>query len=168
MLALRCRRFLTPVTHPAAHFLPVLYFAKYTKIIQKKLKSPEPSSPPPAPLSPAQLDRIARNKRAALEKLTSAQTPPGFGESWIKALSPEFGKPYFKQVRGQIITALSATLERSDDFLLFQLMQFVCDERKRHTVYPPAEQVFTWTQMCDVRDVSLTALQKHLFVSSKQ
>lgn len=63
---------------------------------------PELNGPPPAPLSAAQLDRIARNKKVALEKLTSAQTPPGFGESWRGKLSTEFGKPYFKQV-GQII-----------------------------------------------------------------
>ncbi|XP_041792915.1 uracil DNA glycosylase a isoform X2 [Chelmon rostratus] len=105
----------------------------------KKLKSsavePEPFSRPPAPLSPEQLDRIARNKRAALEKLASAQTPPGFEESWRSCLSAEFGKPYFKQ-----------------------LMNFVSEERKRHTVYPPAEHVFTWTQMCDIRDVKVVIL----------
>lgn len=104
---LHCGRFLKPVSHPTAHFSPALYFAKYTKIVQKKLKSsaaePEPCSPPPAPLSPEQLDRIARNKKAALERLASAQTPPGFGESWREGLSAEFGKPYFKQVRAQII-----------------------------------------------------------------
>ncbi|XP_031712356.1 uracil-DNA glycosylase [Anarrhichthys ocellatus] len=105
----------------------------------KKLKSvavePEPSSPPPAPLSSDQLDRIARNKNAALKKLASARTPPGFGESWTEGLSEEFGKPYFKR-----------------------LMQFVCEERKRHTVYPPAEHVFTWTQTCDIRDVKVVIL----------
>lgn len=83
---------------------PALYVAQYTKIIQKKRKSfdPEPetpSLPAEAPLSPQQLDRIARNKKAALERLTSAQTPPGFGESWKRGLCAEFGKPYFKQVR---------------------------------------------------------------------
>lgn len=36
-------------------------------------------------------------------------------------------------------------------------MNFVSEERKRHTVYPPAEDVFTWTQMCDIRDVSEAA-----------
>ncbi|MEQ2242058.1 hypothetical protein ILYODFUR_031894 [Ilyodon furcidens] len=100
---------------------------------QKKQKCavvvPEPKCPPPGPLSPEQLDRIARNKRAALERLASAQTPPGFGESWRKELAAEFVKPYFKQ-----------------------LMHFVCEERKRYTVYPPAEQVFTWTQMCGITD----------------
>jgi hypothetical protein len=33
-------------------------------------------------------------------------------------------------------------------------MGFVAEERNHHKVYPPPEQVFTWTQMCDIRDVS--------------
>ncbi|KAK7832427.1 hypothetical protein U0070_011875 [Myodes glareolus] len=32
-------------------------------------------------------------------------------------------------------------------------MGFVAEERKHHKVYPPPEQVFTWTQMCDIRDM---------------
>jgi uracil DNA glycosylase len=39
-------------------------------------------------------------------------------------------------------------------YLLNQLMGFVAEERKHYTVYPPPHQVFTWTQMCDIRDVS--------------
>uniref|UniRef100_A0A087Y0J3 Uracil-DNA glycosylase n=1 Tax=Poecilia formosa TaxID=48698 RepID=A0A087Y0J3_POEFO len=111
----------------------------YTKILQKKQKCPsvlaEQQSPPPGPLSPEQLERMARNKRAALERLASAQTPPGFGESWRKELAAEFRKPYFKQ-----------------------LMQFVSEERKRHTVYPPAEQVFTWSEVCHITDVKVVIL----------
>lgn len=138
---LPCRLFLKLIPRTAAHFSPAVCFSQYTKISQKKLKSSvvetEPSSPPTcaSPLTPEQLDRIARNKRAALEKLTSAHRPPGFGESWRKGLSAEFGKPYFKQ-----------------------LMTFVSEERKHHTVYPPAEHVFTWTQMCDIRDVKVVIL----------
>lgn len=41
-------------------------------------------------------------------------------------------------------------------------MKFVADERKSHTVYPPADQVFTWTQMCDIRDVSLPDLESQV------
>ncbi|KAM3868142.1 uracil-DNA glycosylase [Diretmus argenteus] len=104
---------------------------------RKKLKSsPEPeaeaTSPPPAALTQEQLDRIAQNKKAALERRLSSQAPAGFGESWLKGLSSEFGKPYFKQ-----------------------LMSLVSEERKRYTVYPPDEQVFTWTQMNDVKVVIL-------------
>ncbi|XP_077600670.1 uracil-DNA glycosylase-like [Stigmatopora nigra] len=95
----------------------------------------EPSSSRSAPLSQEQLDMIERNKKAALEKLSSGKTPSGFGESWQKPLAAEFGKPYFKQ-----------------------LMQFVKEERTRHTVYPPADHVFTWTQMCQINDVKVVIL----------
>ncbi|KAI1900996.1 hypothetical protein AGOR_G00055590 [Albula goreensis] len=86
-------------------------------------------------LSPEQLDRIAKNKRAALERLAVHNAPDGFGESWRKGLNAEFGKPYFKR-----------------------LMEFVSTERKHHTIYPPAHQVFTWTQMCAIKDVKVVIL----------
>lgn len=117
---------------------------RYTKIMPKKRKlaavEDEPGSSSvgaagSAPLSPEQQERIAQNKKAALEKLSCGQTPCGFGQSWRKDLSVEFGKPYFKQ-----------------------LMAFVSEERKCHTVYPPAEEVFTWTQMCDIEDVKVVIL----------
>ncbi|KAK1892742.1 Uracil-DNA glycosylase [Dissostichus eleginoides] len=109
--------------------------AKHPKKPKSSAVESEVSSPAPAPLSPDQLERIARNKRAAMERRTSAQTPPGFGESWREGLSEEFEKPYFKT-----------------------LMDFVSKERTRCTVYPPAEEVFTWTQMCDIRDVKVVIL----------
>lgn len=164
MFALQCPRLLAPRSPPLACVLPAFYFAQYTKIVQKKLRSstakPEPTEPPPVPLSLEQLDRIARNKRAALERLASAQTPPGFGESWKEGLSAEFGKPYFKQVRG--IKLITQCVSPSLNYILTspslpQLMTFVAEERKCRTVYPPADQVFTWTQMCCMRDVSVTA-----------
>nr|XP_057925919.1 uracil DNA glycosylase a isoform X2 [Doryrhamphus excisus] len=133
--------FFSPVSKKrvSAHFSPALRCAQLTKIMQRKRKSSEveqePSSPASSPLSQQQLDTIARNKKAALEKLSSGRIPPGIGESWKTALAAEFGKPYFKQ-----------------------LMQFVDEERKHHTVYPPAEQVFTWTQMCDIHDVKVVIL----------
>ncbi|KAK2494078.1 hypothetical protein MC885_018321 [Smutsia gigantea] len=37
-------------------------------------------------------------------------------------------------------------------------MGFVAEERKHYTVYPPPHQVFTWTQMCDIRDVKVVIL----------
>nr|XP_061804201.1 uracil-DNA glycosylase-like isoform X2 [Nerophis lumbriciformis] len=124
-------------------FSPVAQKKSGKNVNERKRKSsavepepePEPSSSISASLSQEQLDRIARNKKAALEKLASGQTPPGFGESWRKALAAEFGKLYFKQ-----------------------LMQFVNQERKCHTVYPPADHVFTWTQMCEVNDVKVVIL----------
>ncbi|XP_009075059.1 PREDICTED: uracil-DNA glycosylase, partial [Acanthisitta chloris] len=38
------------------------------------------------------------------------------------------------------------------------LMKFVAKERECYKVYPPPEQVFTWTQMCDIRDVKVVIL----------
>lgn len=165
LLAPLGRRFLKPILSQTVSFSQALCFAQHTKIVQKKQKfaaeEPEPRSPPVAALSPQQLERIARNKKAALERLASSQIPAGFGESWRKDLSAEFGKPYFKQVRGPGGTLHTLFLlhdKRFNDFAsLPQLMEFVCGERKRHTVYPPDEHVFTWTQMCDIRDVSLVA-----------
>lgn len=158
MLALRCPRFLTSPSPPPTRGC-FLFFAQYTKILQKKPKTsvvePEQADTPASPLSPQQLERIARNKRAAQERLASGQTPPGFGESWKNGLSAEFGKPYFKQVRiltlHNVLLLFSTVLTTSS---LSQLTTFVAEERKRHTVYPPVEHVFTWTQMCDIRDVS--------------
>ncbi|KAM6052423.1 uracil-DNA glycosylase isoform 3-T3 [Chlamydotis macqueenii] len=88
-----------------------------------------------SPLSPEQLERIRRNKEAARQRLAERNVPPGFGESWRRQLEGEFSKPYF-----------------------VELMAFVAEERKRHTVYPPPEQVFTWTRMCDIRDVKVVIL----------
>ncbi|XP_068506273.1 uracil-DNA glycosylase isoform X1 [Syngnathus scovelli] len=139
MFAPRCRRVCQVVCFRVHSFSPAWCFAHFTPTMQKKRKfsavDPEPSNPPSASLSQEQMDMIARNKKAALVKLYSSQTPHGFGESWQKALAAEFGKPYFKQ-----------------------LLQFVNNEREHHTVYPPAEHVFTWTQMCELRDVKVVIL----------
>lgn len=106
----------------------------------KKLKTSDgKAAPSPSSsfcLSPEQLERIAQNKRAALAKRAiSNQDPEGFGESWQKALGAEFAKPYFNN-----------------------LMSFVADERRKHTVYPPSVNVFTWTQMCGIQDVKVVIL----------
>ena len=58
----------------------------------------DPGTPPSSPLSPEQLVRIQRNKAAALLRLAARNVPVGFGESWKKPLSAEFGKPYFIKV----------------------------------------------------------------------
>ncbi|XP_053106732.1 uracil-DNA glycosylase-like isoform X2 [Hemicordylus capensis] len=103
----------------------------------KKLKT-DAQSPRSPPLSPEQLERIRRNKEAALERLaarTRSLIPAEIGRSWRIALSGEFSKPYFAQ-----------------------LMAFVAEERKHYTVYPPPHQVFTWTQMCDIHHVKVVIL----------
>jgi len=37
-----------------------------------------------------------------------------------------------------------------------KLAKFVEEERKKHVVYPPADEVFAWTRMTDILDVSST------------
>ncbi|XP_069817490.1 uracil-DNA glycosylase isoform X2 [Dendropsophus ebraccatus] len=116
---------------------------KKSKAAEENVQEPKVTSPPltpepkvtSPPLSPEQLDRIQRNKAAALQKLAARHVPEGFGESWKQELLAEFTKPYFTK-----------------------LTSFISEERKRHTVYPPAHQVFTWTQMCDIRDVKVVIL----------
>ncbi|XP_052412495.1 uracil-DNA glycosylase-like isoform X4 [Carassius gibelio] len=104
--------------------------------VEKKLKLERDDVTSPLSLSPEQLERISKNKKAALERLAANQAEPnGIGESWMKALSAEFGKPYFKL-----------------------LMSFVAEERQKHTIYPPENEVFTWTQTCDIKDVKVVIL----------
>ena len=47
-------------------------------------------------LSPEQKAAIEKKRQAALARLAA---PSGMGQSWKKALEPEFNKDYFKKVR---------------------------------------------------------------------
>ena len=38
---------------------------------------------------------------------------------------------------------------------MLQLMAFVNEERKKYTIYPPAEDVFSWTLCCPIQKVML-------------
>ncbi|XP_072735831.1 uracil-DNA glycosylase isoform X1 [Ciconia boyciana] len=113
----------------------LLFARRFQASAAKKAKAAGDEAGKASPLSPEQLDRIRKNKEAALQRLAERNVPPGFGESWRQQLAGEFSKPYF-----------------------MELMAFVAEERKRYTVYPPPEQVFTWTQMCDIRDVKVVIL----------
>nr|XP_020657531.1 uracil-DNA glycosylase [Pogona vitticeps] len=91
-----------------------------------------------SPLTPEQLERIRKNKEAARQRLaarTANLIPPDLTGSWRVALAEEFSKPYFAE-----------------------LMAFITRERSHYTVYPPAQQVFTWTQMCDIQNVKVIIL----------
>jgi uracil-DNA glycosylase len=58
-----------------------------------------------------------------------------FGSSWFKALEAEFDKAYFKK-----------------------LSSFLVNERSKATVFPPADQVFSWTVLCRIQDIKVVIL----------
>lgn len=57
------------------------------------------------------------------------------GVSWFKALQNEFDKPYFKK-----------------------LSTFVKEQRQSKTVYPPEDQVYTWTHHHTIRDTRVVVI----------
>lgn len=68
-----------------------------------------------------------------------ARTTPALsdniGLSWYLALKPEFQKKYF--------TTLSA---------------FIDSERKTKKIFPPRDEIYTWTRTCNIRDVKVVIL----------
>ncbi|CAL4112429.1 unnamed protein product, partial [Meganyctiphanes norvegica] len=81
-------------------------------------------------------------------RLQSKKTPAlheNIGESWYKALKGEFSKPYF-----------------------LKLSEFVNAERQKATIYPPAEQVYSWTQYCKLEDVKVVILGQDPYHGPKQ
>ncbi|VDI37191.1 uracil-DNA glycosylase [Mytilus galloprovincialis] len=110
--------------------------------------SPGGDMPKTECLSPEQKDRVNGNKAAALAKLREKQTNgllTKVGDSWYKALQEEFTKPYF-----------------------VELSKFVESERKKGTIYPPADQVFSWTRYCKVNDVKVVILGQDPYHGPRQ
>lgn len=58
--------------------------------------------------------------------------PLNIGQSWFTVLKDEFSKPYF-----------------------IKLNKFVMDERKSYTIFPPPNEVFSWTQYCSMDEVKV-------------
>uniref|UniRef100_A0AAR2IJK0 Uracil-DNA glycosylase n=1 Tax=Pygocentrus nattereri TaxID=42514 RepID=A0AAR2IJK0_PYGNA len=86
-------------------------------------------------LSAEQLKQIEQNRQAALDRLFARNVPVPIGETWRKHIGDEFTKPYFTK-----------------------LMHFIAVERKRFAIYPSAEQVFLWTNVCAFEDVKVVIL----------
>ncbi|KAL1439233.1 hypothetical protein MTO96_010271 [Rhipicephalus appendiculatus] len=81
---------------------------------------------------------IEKKRLIAKVKLQSRATPivpADIGLSWFGALEHEFSKEYFAK-----------------------LNSFVLEERRRYTVYPPHEDVFSWTKSCEVNKVKVVIL----------
>jgi uracil-DNA glycosylase len=85
---------------------------------------------------------------AEVIKKQAASTPAlsdNIGHSWFRALREEFTKKYF--------VSLSAYLDH---------------ERRMVTVYPPVEDVYTWTRHCEIGDVKVVILGQDPYHGPKQ
>uniref|UniRef100_T1J0F3 Uracil-DNA glycosylase n=1 Tax=Strigamia maritima TaxID=126957 RepID=T1J0F3_STRMM len=83
-------------------------------------------------------DRIEENRTRAKIKLQAKKTTAlanNIGTSWFKALEPEFSKPYF-----------------------LKLSEFMKNERKKYTIYPSEDAVFTWTTLCDIKQIKVVMI----------
>ncbi|XP_062520079.1 uracil-DNA glycosylase-like [Corticium candelabrum] len=96
-------------------------------------------------LTPEQKQRLDQKRSEARRLLIQKKVPQGVGPSWEKILNAEFQKPYFSQ-----------------------LTKFVDDERSRCTVYPPAPQVYSWTQYCRPDEVKVVIFGQDPYPNDKQ
>jgi uracil-DNA glycosylase len=107
------------------------------------------SSPVSSPAKKAKLGQPAENVEIseALEKqvLKTPILTSSFGPSWFKAFQKEFEKEYFRK-----------------------LSAFLVGERQKVTVFPPLEQVFTWTELCHIRDVKVVILGQDPYHGPRQ
>lgn len=100
------------------------------------------------PLSPEQKQQVANKRLHAKMTLVEKDTygvVNNFGESWFEALEPEFKKTYFHF-----------------------LCKFVTEERRKGTVYPPEDEVFSFTQACNIKDVKVVILGQDPYHGPKQ
>ncbi|XP_076035493.1 uracil-DNA glycosylase-like [Oratosquilla oratoria] len=98
--------------------------------------------------SPDQSKRMEMNKIMAEIKLQSRKTPAlhsSIGISWYKALKEEFSKPYF-----------------------MELSEFLVTERQRNTIFPPEDQVFSWTNYCELNEVKVVVLGQDPYHGPRQ
>lgn len=97
-----------------------------------EVKSPAPSAKQFFSQSPlVSVEALIKKKMSS----GSSALHENIGVSWFKALQPEFDKPYFKK-----------------------LSDFVQQQRKAKTVYPPADKVFTWTHYHTIRDTRVVII----------
>lgn len=88
--------------YPRGRFPASLRLTRFFSFLQAAKRSKiNGCSMPSTPLSPEQLERIRKNKEAALQKLAARNAsyiPAELGQSWRVSLAAEFSKPYFTQV----------------------------------------------------------------------
>jgi len=90
-------------------------------------------------MSPEAKKRAGDNQLVAKIKLKSKQfggaLHPNIGQSWFKHLESEFDKPYFASLNA-----------------------YLAKERANQTIFPPADQVWSWTRDFDVQETRVVIL----------
>jgi uracil-DNA glycosylase len=118
-------------------------------------KTPWASPPPPSPtqtssaggqLSPEQLARMEKKKLEAGARLLAKRLgTSNIGPSWVQALQDEFKKTYMEK-----------------------LISFVTAERLKGNVYPPVDDVFTWTTAFPISEVKVVIIGQDPYHGPKQ
>eukprot|EP01147_Barroeca_monosierra_P003449 gene3449-6085_t len=92
-----------------------------------------------AALTPEQQNEVWQKKFLAASKLSLSKGIPligTVGDSWAQALRKEFKAEYYQK-----------------------LIAFLTSEASsKKTIYPPADEVFSWTRACHIRDVKVVIL----------
>ena len=116
-------------------------------------------------------EKLAANaKRAELLK-TEVET---MGEDWLLALQDELTKPYFLTVRLCVEPAwlgLSSVLRlrvgttpvgsrhsSAKGMLKVQLKEFITAQQASKKVFPPADDVYSWSRLCPLKDVRVVII----------
>ena len=86
-------------------------------------------------LDDKQMKLIQQRREEALKKRKVSQFTCGMDSSWKSALREDLSKPYFHE-----------------------LIEFVDIERTGAPVYPPPQDVFSWSKHCQIQDVRVVIL----------
>ncbi|KAI6652833.1 Uracil-DNA glycosylase isoform X2 [Oopsacas minuta] len=86
-------------------------------------------------MSEEQLKQIQLRREEAAKKRQVSLFTYGMDSSWKSALKDDLSKPYFRE-----------------------LIEFVENERSRGSVYPPPQDVFSWSKHCHIQDVRVVVL----------
>ena len=86
-------------------------------------------------LDDKQMKLIQQRREEALRKRMVSQFTCGMDSSWKFALREDLSKPYFRE-----------------------LIEFVEKERSGAPVYPPPQDVFSWSKHCHIQDVRVVIL----------
>eukprot|EP00095_Tigriopus_kingsejongensis_P004147 snap_masked-scaffold703_size109190-processed-gene-0.15 protein:Tk04147 transcript:snap_masked-scaffold703_size109190-processed-gene-0.15-mRNA-1 annotation:"hypothetical protein CAPTEDRAFT_219606" len=113
----------------------------------KKVKGDAPMES--TALSPDQKSKVEENRRKAQFVRKNRELPhvlhPSIGPSWFTALEPVFKKPAF------------ATLDK-----------FIQVQRQSRTIFPPHDQVWSWTHHFDITETKVVILGQDPYHGPKQ